>query len=170
MLDERIPCPHPAAYREGANCHLCGGTGFVLPGAFPWPPITPVKTVDVRHHFRGIWSDGGVCRVRVYEALARPPVVVLSELDENCNTSVTNLIEHLAYDVLLAYLPHRLEAIPPAVVLEHYPPRPDRRRRSTSIGSPLRRGAPLWSGWAACDASATGSRRRRASGPTTSRG
>ena len=95
---------------------------------------TPTKTVDERRDFRGTWSDGGVCRVRVYEADGRPPVVVLTELDENTNSSVTNMVEHLAYEVVRAYLPHRLEADPPAVFLEHYPPLGGRRRRTPGKG------------------------------------
>jgi hypothetical protein len=90
---------------------------------------TPTKTVDERRDFRGLWSNGGVCRVRIYEADGRPPVVVLTELDENTNSSITNMAEYVAYEVVRAYLPHRLEADPPAVFLEHYPPFPGGKRR-----------------------------------------
>jgi hypothetical protein len=92
------------------------------------------KTLDVRHDFRGLWTDGGICRVRVYEAWGQPPVVVITELDENTNSSITNMIEHVAYEVIRAYLPHRLEADPPAVILEHYPPLGGRRRRTPGKG------------------------------------
>ncbi|MEA2526216.1 MAG: hypothetical protein QOF73_3443 [Thermomicrobiales bacterium] len=135
MTQQRMPCPHPPDHREGANCRLCGDTGYVLPGRFPWPPLEPTKTRDERRDFRGLWADGGICRVRIYEARGRPPVVVLTELEENRNSSVTNMIEHLAYEVLRAYLPHRLEEVPPAIVLEHYPPRrPPRTGRGREPG------------------------------------
>lgn len=40
--DARTPCPHPIEFRGGADCHLCGNTGFVLLGS-PWvpPPARP---------------------------------------------------------------------------------------------------------------------------------
>jgi hypothetical protein len=72
--------------------------------------------------------------VRVDEAPDRPPVLVLTELAENTNTSVTNLVEYLAYEAIRAYLPHRLEAEPPAIVLEHEPPLGGRRRRTPGRG------------------------------------
>jgi hypothetical protein len=37
-----VPCPHPIEFRGGADCHLCGNSGFVLPGS-PWVP--PVERV-----------------------------------------------------------------------------------------------------------------------------
>jgi hypothetical protein len=35
--EERVPCPHPIAFRGGADCHLCGNSGFVLLGS-RWTP------------------------------------------------------------------------------------------------------------------------------------
>lgn len=89
------------------------------------------KTLDVRFSFRGYWSDGGVCRIRVFEARGAVPVVVCSELPENSNTSVTNLAEYLAAEVIARFLPHRFEADPPVVWIEHYPGRRDPRRNVT---------------------------------------
>jgi hypothetical protein len=43
-------------------------------------------------------------------------------------------VEHVAYEAIRAYLPERLEADPPAVVLEHYPPLGGRRRRTPGRG------------------------------------
>ena len=74
------------------------------------------KTLDVRFGFRGYWSDGGVCRIRVFEAPGTVPVVVCSELDENANTSVTNLAEYLAAEVVEE---HSLPT--PLTWIEHYP-------------------------------------------------
>jgi hypothetical protein len=40
--EDRIPCPHPIEFRGSADCHLCGNSGFVLPGS-PWLPL-PLAT------------------------------------------------------------------------------------------------------------------------------
>lgn len=81
------------------------------------------KTRDERYYFRGNFSDGGVCRLRIFEGEGRPPVVVLTELDENENTSVTNMVEYLAAEVISKLLPWRWDFDPPAIVLENYPGR-----------------------------------------------
>lgn len=90
---------------------------------------TPRLTLDTRYQFRGFWDAGGVTRVRIFERDDDPPIVVLTELAENTNTSITNLVEHLAPEIIRSYLPHRAEAIPPAVFLEHYGEVLDARRR-----------------------------------------
>lgn len=38
---DHAPCPHPIEFRQGADCHLCGNSGFVLPGS-PWFPPVPM--------------------------------------------------------------------------------------------------------------------------------
>lgn len=45
------------------------------------------KLRDERYFFRGMFTDGGVCRVRIFEAAELPPIVVLTELPENENTA-----------------------------------------------------------------------------------
>jgi hypothetical protein len=82
----------------------------------------PTETVDERHPFRGVWGGEGVCRIRVYEAPDHVPVVVISDLPDNPDTSTTNLIEYLAYEAIRAHLPNRLEETEPAIVLHHFPP------------------------------------------------
>jgi hypothetical protein len=124
--DPIVPANHDRSGREGPH-KAAPAESEDTPNPTAGAPAVRL-TVDTRHDFRGIWTDGGVCRVRIYEDDDRPPVVVLTEVAENRNTSITNLIEHLAYDVVRAHLPHRLEAIPPAIVLEHYPVLPGRRR------------------------------------------
>jgi len=89
----------------------------------------PTQTLDVRHAFRGFWDDGGVCRVRIFETEGKPPVVVVTELAENQNTSITNMAECLAPELVKAYLPHRMHESPPAVFLEHYDELLNARRR-----------------------------------------
>jgi hypothetical protein len=43
----RIPCPHPLEFRGGVDCHLCGNSGFVLPGS-PWLSPSPVAERAVK--------------------------------------------------------------------------------------------------------------------------
>jgi hypothetical protein len=45
---------------------------------------------------------------------------VLDELQQNRSTSVTNVAEYLAPELVRHHFPHRFEAIPPAIFLEHY--------------------------------------------------
>ena len=57
------------------------------------------KTHDYTHEYRGIWRDGGRCRIEVYElGPGEPgrPAIVCSELADNDNSSVTNMAEYLA--------------------------------------------------------------------------
>jgi hypothetical protein len=82
-----------------------------------------MPVVDVVHSFHGLQTPGGVCRIRVYRPAGFPPVVIASELPENENPSVTNIVEELAVDVLTRYLPDRVGAARPFVWVEHYPPR-----------------------------------------------
>jgi hypothetical protein len=58
------------------------------------------RTHDYLHHYRGYWSEGGVCRIRIYEERGRYPVVICSQLPENKNTSVTNMAEYIAAEVI----------------------------------------------------------------------
>lgn len=88
-----------------------------------------IKTHDYELSYRGYWSDGGVCRIRIYECLGHPPVVVASELDDNTNTSVTNMAEYLAAEVIARHFPERFEHDEPLVWIEHYARTPEERRR-----------------------------------------
>lgn len=73
-------------------------------------------THDYVHEYRGYWSEGGICRIRIYREEGREPVVVCSQLPENRNTSVTNMAEYLAAEVIGR---HSLPT--PLVWIEHYP-------------------------------------------------
>ena len=57
------------------------------------------KTHDYIHHYRGCWSGGGRCRIRIYREAAEMPVVACWRLPDNRNTSVTNMAEYLAAKV-----------------------------------------------------------------------
>jgi hypothetical protein len=74
------------------------------------------KTHDYIHHYRGYWSDGGKCRIRIYREDGRAPVVVCSQLPDNDNTSVTNMAEYLAAELIGG---HKLST--PLTWVEHYP-------------------------------------------------
>jgi hypothetical protein len=75
------------------------------------------KTPDYVHFYRGYWSEGGKCRIRIYERTGKPPVVICSQLPDNHNTSVTNMAEYLAAEVVMEE--HKLPTL--GVWVEHYP-------------------------------------------------
>jgi hypothetical protein len=74
------------------------------------------KTNDYIHHYRGYWSEGGRCRIRIYREDGQSPVVICSQLPDNDNTSVTNMAEYLAAEVIEK---HGLPT--PLTWIEHYP-------------------------------------------------
>jgi hypothetical protein len=74
------------------------------------------KTHDYIHHYRGYWSDGGKCRIWIYRENGQAPVVICSQLPENPNTSVTNMAEYLAAEVIREH-----ELPTPLTWIEHYP-------------------------------------------------
>jgi hypothetical protein len=112
------------------------------------------KTHDYIHHYRGYWSDGGKCRIRIYQEDRLASVVVCSQLPDNKNTSVTNMAEYLAAEVVEE---HALST--PLTWVEHYPEHRGEPGewsvisfsswgvRGICLGGVLRRrvGRPLWS-------------------------
>jgi len=74
------------------------------------------KTHDYVHYYRGYWSDGGKCRIRIYREDEHAPVVICSQVPDNDNTSVTNMAEYLAAEVIEE---HQLST--PLAWIEHYP-------------------------------------------------
>lgn len=74
------------------------------------------KVHDYTYHYRGYWDDGGVCRIRIYQSEDQVPVVICSQLPENKNTSVTNMAEYLAVEIIEH---HDLPT--PLTWIEHYP-------------------------------------------------
>src|SRR5919107_4072117 len=75
-----------------------------------------MKTHDYVHYYRGYWYEGGKCRIRIYRTNGDEPVVICSQLLENKNTSVTNMAEYLAAEVIEE---HGLPT--PLTWIEHYP-------------------------------------------------
>jgi hypothetical protein len=74
------------------------------------------KTHAYLHCYRGYWSHGGKCRIRIYQEEGRAPVVICSQLPDNDNTSVTNMAEFLAAEVI-----EKQELPTPLAWVEHYP-------------------------------------------------
>ena len=74
------------------------------------------KTHDYIHYYRGYWSDGAKCRICIYQEDGHDPVVICSQLPENDNTSVTNMAEYLAAEVVEE---HAL--LTPLTWIEQYP-------------------------------------------------
>lgn len=71
------------------------------------------------HHYRGWNAGNGQCGLEIFEPPDGAPVIVLTQLPWNANTSVTNMIEILAAEVALEYLPERQRSSPPFRVIEH---------------------------------------------------
>lgn len=71
---------------------------------------------DCIHYYRGYWSDGGRCRIRIYWEDGHDPVVICSQLPDNDNTSITNMAEYLVVEIIEE---HRLPT--PLLWIEHYP-------------------------------------------------
>ena len=74
------------------------------------------KRHDYIHYYRGCWSNGGKCSIRIYTEQGCPPVVICSQLPDIANTSVTNMAEYLAAEVVEE---HDLPT--PLIWVEHYP-------------------------------------------------
>lgn len=82
---------------------------------------------DYTHTFYGPTGIRSACRVRFYlpdaaepgETLGDAPVVIVSELPDNPGTSVTNAIEQIAAELMVA---HRLTMGRAPVLVEHFPP------------------------------------------------
>jgi hypothetical protein len=88
-------------------------------------------TLDVIHTYPGFFGAESRCRIRIYRPPGFPPVVLASELPENPGTSITNLVEQLAAEVLGRYLDERRGYLRPLIWVEHYPPRAEGARDET---------------------------------------
>jgi hypothetical protein len=88
-------------------------------------PMGANLLIDEVYEYRGYHSDGGFTRLRLYERPGRSPLMILTEMTENTNTSVTNMLEYLVAEIGTMLMPHRFDDDEPFVVIEHYPARPD---------------------------------------------
>jgi hypothetical protein len=81
------------------------------------------KTADYLYAYAGMWDRDpeAVCWVRVFEDQDQTPVIVMAEHPRNESTSVTNMAELLAAELIQQHFPQRFDHDPPAILLEHYP-------------------------------------------------
>jgi hypothetical protein len=94
-----------------------------FPEEEPQAPIGMPKTADYLHYHRGMWDrePDAVCWVRVFEEEGQTPVIVMAEHPDNPSTSVTNMAELLAAELIQRHFPQRFDHEPPAILIEHYP-------------------------------------------------
>lgn len=57
------------------------------------------KVIDYEYDYFGLWSPGGICRVRTYTQEGQLLFVVLTELEKNRSASVTNMAECIAAEI-----------------------------------------------------------------------
>lgn len=104
--------------------------------------------MEVIYEYHGLWTPGASCGLQIFSSLIDVPTVVLSELPCNGNTSVTNLVECIAAEVLQKYLPGQIGKNPPFHCVEHYP-RDDRSKVQETfdlVTFELNAPAPCWLG------------------------
>ncbi len=90
-----------------------------------------MRIIETIHAYEGLWTPGASCGLQIFLNRNDVPTVVLSELPSNKNTSVTNLIECIAAEVLQKHLPQRLGENPPFFCVEHYPREPESALQET---------------------------------------
>lgn len=89
----------------------------------------PLQLVrDVRRHY-GTRAAGGSCRLRVFSAEGRTPIVLCSQDTASQNWCISAVVEFLAASAIGRFLPHRFDEPEPAIWLEHYPLDPARQKR-----------------------------------------
>ena len=85
------------------------------------------KTLDQTFPYLGYYDCPSQCRLRVWQEPGQVPVVLFTELDDNPGTSITNMIEYIAWEAFK--LLERPES--GMVTIEHY------RDRGIVRGKPL---------------------------------
>jgi hypothetical protein len=65
------------------------------------------QVIETVHAYGGFWGSAGHCGLQIFPGSDGILVVILTELPSNDSTSVTNLIESLAAEVLEKYLSPR---------------------------------------------------------------
>jgi hypothetical protein len=89
------------------------------------------KIHDYLYEYRGLWANGARVRVRIYDASGVRPVVIATEPDDNPGASVTNMIEFLSAELVEQHFRDPSYTARTPIFIEHYPPRPARRRDET---------------------------------------
>lgn len=86
--------------------------------------MSRTKVVDELYQYQGINQIMAHCRIRIYTADGRAPVVVTvvaSECADNPGSSVTNAAAVLYPSLIAKYLPGWLDQADNLMLLEHYP-------------------------------------------------
>jgi hypothetical protein len=83
---------------------------------------------NVRRHY-GTLVAGGSCRIRIFTASGRTPVILCSQIAARPNWCISAVVEYLAASTVARFLPRRFDEREPAIWLEHYPLDPVRQRR-----------------------------------------
>jgi hypothetical protein len=83
---------------------------------------------DINRHY-GTAAAGGTCRLRIYTASVRTPIILCSQLAARPNWCISAVVEYLAASTVARYLPQRFDEAEPVIWLEHYPLDPVRQRR-----------------------------------------
>ncbi len=63
-----------------------------------------MKPHNYFHHYRGYWSVGGKCRIRICRKGGQVPVVICSRREDNDDTPITNMAKYLAAEILGKHL------------------------------------------------------------------
>jgi hypothetical protein len=92
-----------------------------------WPAPLVLERDCTRHY--GTQVAGGICRIRIFSASGRVPVILCSQIAAQPNWCISAVVEFLAGSTVARYLPHRFDEPEPAIWLEHYPLDPVRQAR-----------------------------------------
>ena len=77
----------------------------------------------------GTSAAGGSCRIRIFAAGGRTPIILCSQLAARPNWCISSVVEYLAASTVARYLPQRFDEPEPVIWLEHYPLDPVRQQR-----------------------------------------
>ncbi len=84
------------------------------------------KVVDERYSFAGYLGVPSHCRLRIFTRDGLPPVIIVSERDDNPGTSITNAADVLYPGIIARYLTGWLDQADALYIIEHYPKREGR--------------------------------------------
>jgi hypothetical protein len=82
------------------------------------PVAAPATLTHDVHRCYGTWASGGTCRIRIFEAESRPPVVLCTQIESTPGAGIHAFAEFLAPSIIGTYLPHRFDDPIPAVWIE----------------------------------------------------
>jgi len=85
-------------------------------------PLPLTKTHDYLYEYRGYQGCTSSCRIQIFGRPGVVPIVIATELPSNHGTSVTNMAEYLAAEIIAKHFPQRFEEEVPVCWIEHYPP------------------------------------------------